>query len=119
VGQGAIQSQRRMLVVRRNHQIERRGKPRADVFDLSCANAQRLFSKDKKSERREARPPPLLNNFNDFPSFRVAAITLSGWHLRLRMLFGIVSDRATDVYDFLELALLVASHKTFVFAGIN
>jgi hypothetical protein len=99
------------------------------VFDLSCANAQRLFSEGKKSERREASLPPLLNNSRHFriippcnfrgSSHRVATITLPWRYLGLRLPFAIVRERTTHVYDVFESTLLVAPHETFVFARIN
>ena len=45
--------------------IQRRRIRRADVFDLSCANAQRLFSKVEKSKRRKASAAFKVNYFRN------------------------------------------------------
>jgi hypothetical protein len=50
-------------VVRCSDPHEQHGNAGTDVFDLSCPNAQRLFSTVKKNKRREKNTSPRVKQF--------------------------------------------------------
>jgi hypothetical protein len=49
-----------LFLVRSDHPIDHDAETGTDVFDMSCPDAQRLFSASKKNKRREANISPQL-----------------------------------------------------------
>jgi len=103
-------------VVWRSDPFHHDGNAGTDVFDLSCTNAQRLFSTVRHKEAHKKQPLTLVSLLSALP---IAAVTLPRLDLRLRMLLPVARQGTSNIIDFFELALLVSSHESFIFAGIN
>jgi hypothetical protein len=96
-------------VVWRSDPHNQYGDAGTDVFDLSCANAQRLFSTPKKDKRREKNISPHLElpiancqlrrsskignrqlAIGNTSAFLIATVALPRWDFRLRLLLTIL-----------------------------
>jgi len=78
---------------------------------------------DIRIERKSGDKPAFLTcecylQFYSLLHLLIAAVALSFFNFRLRVLLHVLSERTSDIIAFLELSLIITTHVTFVVSRI-